>query len=113
MVLSFVDELIYQEYSDREVKSWDYLATSRININVINACSPVENKETQKDQQDEDRAMAWKRFSRPSALRTATEITSWDYLASRRLYRAMEVYFSERTHFERASAILDSYSAEN
>ena len=64
-----VDELIYQEYSDREATSSDYLATNHPDITVINACSTEENEETQEDQQDEDRAMAWKRL-RPSALRT-------------------------------------------
>ncbi|XP_078348092.1 uncharacterized protein LOC144633165 [Oculina patagonica] len=64
-----VDELIYQEYRDREVTSWDYLASSSLNVRVINACSPEENEEIEDYQQDEDRAMAWKRF-RPSALRT-------------------------------------------
>ena len=64
-----VDELIYQEYSDREVTGLDYLASSRLDIKVTNACSPDENEETQEDQQDEDRAMAWKRL-RPSAFRT-------------------------------------------
>ncbi|XP_078347203.1 uncharacterized protein LOC144632428 [Oculina patagonica] len=63
-----VDELIYQEYSDREATSWDYLPCSRLNVRVINACSPEENEETQ-ETDDEDRAMAWKRL-RPSALRT-------------------------------------------
>ncbi|KAL9956453.1 hypothetical protein ACROYT_G037931 [Oculina patagonica] len=64
-----VDELIYQEYSDREATSLDYLASSSLDVRVIDACSPEENEETQDDQQDEDRAMAWKRL-RPSALRT-------------------------------------------
>ncbi|KAL9956397.1 hypothetical protein ACROYT_G037870 [Oculina patagonica] len=64
-----VDELIYQEYSNSEATSSDYLASSRLNIRFLNACSPEENNEPQKDQQDEDRAMAWKRL-RPSALRT-------------------------------------------
>ncbi|XP_078347214.1 uncharacterized protein LOC144632437 [Oculina patagonica] len=64
-----VDELIYQEYSDREATSLDYLVSSRLDIRVIDACSAEENEETQDDQQDEDRAMAWKRV-RPSALRT-------------------------------------------
>ncbi|XP_078347211.1 uncharacterized protein LOC144632433 [Oculina patagonica] len=64
-----VDELIYQEYSDREATSWDYPVANSLRIRVINACSPEENEENQEDQQDEDRAMAWKRF-RPSALRT-------------------------------------------
>ncbi|KAL9956326.1 hypothetical protein ACROYT_G037791 [Oculina patagonica] len=64
-----VDELIYQEYSDREVTNLNYLASSHLNLKVLDACSPEENEETQEDQQDEDRAMAWKRL-RPSALRT-------------------------------------------
>ena len=64
-----VDELIYQEYSDREATSLDYLASNCLEIRVTNACSIEENEETQEDQQDEDRAMAWKRL-RPSALRT-------------------------------------------
>ena len=62
-----VDELIYQEYSDR--KATRYLSFSQLHIRVINACSIEENEETHEDQQNEDRAMAWKRL-RPSALRT-------------------------------------------
>ena len=65
-----VDELIYQEYSDREATS--YLASSHLHIRVINACSIEENEETHEDQKDEDRAMAWKRL-RPSALRTVSK----------------------------------------
>ncbi|XP_078368580.1 uncharacterized protein LOC144652448 [Oculina patagonica] len=64
-----IDELIYQEYSDREITSFHYLPSSRLNVRLMNACSPEENEETREDQQDEDRAMAWKRF-RPSALHT-------------------------------------------
>ena len=64
-----VDELIYQEYSDREATSLDYPASRHLDIKVIDACSPEQNEETQEDQQDEDRAMAWKRL-RPSAFRT-------------------------------------------
>jgi len=64
-----VDELIYQEYSDREVTTLDYLASNSLEIRVRNACSPEEDEETQEDPENEDRAMAWKRL-RPSALRT-------------------------------------------
>ena len=64
-----VDELIYQEYSDRKATNWDYLAANTLNVRVINACSTGENEEAQEGQKDEDRAMAWKRL-RPSALRT-------------------------------------------
>ncbi|XP_078366155.1 uncharacterized protein LOC144650372 [Oculina patagonica] len=63
------DELIYQEYSDREVTSTNYLASSSLDVRVIDACSPEDNEERQENQQDEDKAMAWKRL-RPSALQT-------------------------------------------
>ena len=42
-----------EEYSDREATSVDYLASSRLNVRVINACSPKENEDTQEDQQNE------------------------------------------------------------
>ena len=64
-----VDELIYQEYSDREATCLDYLTSRYLHVRVIDACTPDENEETPEDQQDEDRAMAWKRF-RPSVVRT-------------------------------------------
>ncbi|XP_078380019.1 uncharacterized protein LOC144662963 [Oculina patagonica] len=65
-----VDELIYQEYSEREATSTNYLVSSSLDVRVIDACSPEENKEMQEIQRDEDKAMAWKRL-RPSALQTA------------------------------------------
>ena len=64
-----VDELIYQEYSEREATSLDYLTSSHLDVKVIDACSTEEKEETPEGLQDEDRAMAWKRL-RPSALRT-------------------------------------------
>ena len=64
-----VDELIYQEYSDREATSLDYLTSSHLDVKVIDACSIDENEVKQEDQQKEDKAMAWKRL-RPSALHT-------------------------------------------
>ena len=64
-----VDELIYQEYSDREATSLSCLASGLYNVQVINASSPVENEERQEGQQDENGAMAWKQL-RPSALYT-------------------------------------------
>ena len=70
-----VDELIYQEYSDREASSPNrYLGTSRLNVRVIDVCTVEENEneEIDNDQEDEDRAMAWKRL-RPSALRTLSQ----------------------------------------
>ena len=63
------NELIYQEYSDREATSGDFLARRRFNARVINACSLEQNEETQENEQDDERAMAWKQL-RPSALRT-------------------------------------------
>ena len=67
-----VDELIYQEYSDREATTFDYLASSRLNITLCNACSPENEGGIQEHQQDEDRAMNWKRF-RPSLLQTVSK----------------------------------------
>ena len=64
-----VDELIYQEYSEIEVTSTNYLACSSLDVRVINACLPEENEETDEHRQVEDKAMAWKRL-RPSALQT-------------------------------------------
>ena len=63
------EECIYQEYSDREVTTLDFMRSSRINASLIAASLPEENEETQEDQQDEDRVMAWKQL-RPSAIRT-------------------------------------------
>jgi len=64
-----VDELTYQEYSDRQVTSSAFMASRSIHARLINACLPDENQETETD---EDRAMAWKRL-RPSFLRTACQ----------------------------------------
>ena len=65
-----VEELIYQEYSDSEATSSDHLASRNLNVRVVDACSPVqENEKAQEDQQNEDRAMAWKQL-RPPVLRS-------------------------------------------
>ena len=63
------EECIYQEYSDRQATALDFIRSSRINARLIDASLLKEDDETQEDQQDEDRAMAWKPL-RPSALRT-------------------------------------------
>ena len=63
------EECIYQEYSDREATALDFIRFSRINASLIDASLPEENEETEEDQQNEDRAMSWKRL-RPSTLRT-------------------------------------------
>ena len=64
-----VDELIYQEYSDREATSSDYLVSGSLNVKVINASSPEENEGTRGDRRDDDISMAWKRL-RPSVTKT-------------------------------------------
>ena len=65
-----VDELIYQEYSDREATSIDYLASCSFDVKVTDACSTEENEETQVAvKQSKDQTMAWKRL-RPSPLQT-------------------------------------------
>ena len=65
-----VDELIYQEYSDREATSLNYLTSTSLNITVTNASSPAEeNEETEAHPEDRNKEMAWKQL-RPSALCT-------------------------------------------
>ena len=64
-----VDEFIFQEYSDRRDTAFSYLPSSSLNVRCMDACTPEENEETLSGQQDEDRAMAWKRL-RPSTLST-------------------------------------------
>ena len=66
-----VNEMIYQEYSDRQDTTLDYQAASGFRIRLNDASLPNENKGMQESQPlvEADRAMAWKRL-RPSALRT-------------------------------------------
>ena len=73
-----VDELIYQEYSERESTTWDYLASRNLDIKVINACSIEEI--TQEDRK-KDKAMAWK-LLRPSVLCTVGKSLSTGALIS-------------------------------
>ena len=63
------EDCIHEEYSDREATTIDFIRSNRVNPSLIDASLPEGNEETEKDQQDEDRAMAWKRL-RPSTLRT-------------------------------------------
>ena len=69
-----VDELIYQEYSDKDFTSFAYLTSSSLDVQVINACSPEESAEegNQENRQEEDREMAWKRL-RPPVLQTVVK----------------------------------------
>ncbi|XP_067025270.1 uncharacterized protein [Acropora muricata] len=66
-----VDELIYQEYTDRQDTTLDYLAASGFRVRINDACLPNENQEIQESQPlvEADAAMAWKRL-RPSVLAT-------------------------------------------
>jgi len=48
-----VDEVIYQEYGDREATSWDYLASSRLDVRVTNACLPEVNEDTHRKMKTE------------------------------------------------------------
>ena len=59
------DEPIYQEYSDREVSSANYLSNNSPNVRVGDACSP----DNEDQHENEAETMAWKRL-RPSALHT-------------------------------------------
>ena len=60
-----VDELIYQEYNDREAASSGYLASRSVNVRVTDACSTENNEDIEELEQDRERSMAWKRL-RPS-----------------------------------------------
>ena len=66
-----VDEMIYQEYSDRQDTTLDYLAASGFRARLNDACLSNENQGMQESQPlvEADTAMAWKRL-RPSALAT-------------------------------------------
>ena len=66
-----VDEMIYQEYSDRQDTTIDYLAASGFRVRLNDACLPNENEGMQESQPlvEADTAMAWKRL-RPSVLYT-------------------------------------------
>ena len=68
-----VDELIYQEYSDKDIRSFVYLASSSLDVQVINACSPGDSEEEgyQENWQGE-KEMAWKRL-RPPVVQTVVK----------------------------------------
>ena len=63
-----VDELIYQEYSDREATSLDYQVSRCVQVKVTDA-STIENNEETHIASHEQREMAWKQL-RPSVIRT-------------------------------------------
>ena len=64
-----VDELIYQEYSDREATSLEYQVSRCVEVKVTDASSIENNEETEDVASHEHREMAWKRL-RPSVIRT-------------------------------------------
>lgn len=74
-----IDELIYQEYSDRDVTTLDYLPSPKIQARLLNACSTEETEET--EDVGNDRAMAWKQF-RPSFVRTVCKSAYVGFLLS-------------------------------
>ncbi|XP_073246541.1 uncharacterized protein [Porites lutea] len=63
-----VDELIYQEYSDREATSLDYQVSRCVQVKLTDASS-IENSEETHIASHEQREMAWKQL-RPSVIRT-------------------------------------------
>ena len=69
-----VDELTYQEYSDKEIISFTDVASNSLDVQVINACLPEESTEegNQEKRQEEDKEMAWKRL-RPPVLQTVVK----------------------------------------
>ena len=74
-----VDEVIFQEYSNKEASSLDYLSSSNICARLIDASSTEDNEPTQEP--PEDRAMAWKRL-RPPMWRTVWNSLLFGFLMS-------------------------------
>ena len=75
-----VDELIYQEYSDREATNSNFFAHN-INVQVINAFLPEDSGETRVDQNVKEEEMAWKRL-RPSFSQTVCKSMCFGALIS-------------------------------
>ena len=73
------DEVIYQEHSDSEASSMDYLTRSSVNARLIDACSTEDNEETQETH--EDTGMAWKQL-RPSIFRTVSSSLYFGFFIS-------------------------------
>lgn len=59
-----VDELIYQEYSDREATNSNFFAYNNINVQVRNAFLPEDSEET-REQNGKDEEMARNVFDHP------------------------------------------------
>lgn len=74
-----VDEVIYQEYSNKEATSLDYLQSRDNDARFIDASSIEDNETTQEP--PEDRAMAWKRL-RPPMWRTVWNSLLFGFLMS-------------------------------
>lgn len=62
-----VDEVIYQEYSNSEALTRDYLTSNRPDVRIIDASSTDYSEQSQ--EVSNERAMAWKQL-RPSIVRT-------------------------------------------
>ena len=60
-----VDDLIYQEYSDREITHTCYLVASNLYVRITNHACSVEENEATANREEVDRGPAWKRL-RPS-----------------------------------------------
>ena len=75
-----IDEVIYQEYSNSEATTMDYLSNRSVNARLLDACSTEENEQVQKVSKKEA-AMAWKRL-RPSLLRTVQSSFYFGFLIS-------------------------------
>ena len=75
-----VDDLIYQEYSNSDATTSDYLASRSVRATFIDACSTEDNDESTQEA-TEDRGMAWKRL-RPSIFRSVWKSFYFGFLVS-------------------------------
>ena len=70
-----VDEVVFQEYSNRQATTLDYLPSSNIRARLMDASSTEESQERRECQRDEDHgAMAWKQL-RPSIVLSVCKST--------------------------------------
>ena len=78
-----VDEVIYQEYSNREATSADYLVSGRIDAKSVDAaaCSDDNEPEQQAVVAQDDSSMAWKKL-RPSFFGTVRKSVLFGFLMS-------------------------------
>ncbi|XP_068676904.1 uncharacterized protein [Montipora foliosa] len=109
-----VDEIIYQEYSDKEATVDDFLpASCRVKVVSLDACSLGDMEEQGKNQEaDLDRAMSWKQL-RPSALRAICKSTVIGASISLLSAIAFGMFFSIASHLSYKTYLNCNFERKN